>query len=176
MPHMTATWPYLVNWQFQSISNLNHQTMLTSRPLGMRFDGDYQNLTKTGRTILKSRSVLQENVGHYVHVPGTVAGKAKKAAIQHTPFHLNSLRELVLMINCAMRSYHVLQSHRKSGRIIMEQPNPRRRQHSHLLDLLGTKRHFLTASPTMSHHCKWRSLCLMLPQCTSSPKFFTKTH
>ncbi|OAX40922.1 hypothetical protein K503DRAFT_736667 [Rhizopogon vinicolor AM-OR11-026] len=67
--------------------------MLSSRPLGITFDGDYRNLTKTpGRTMLKSRNALQENVGQHVHVPGTVAGKAKKAALQHTPFHPNTLQ------------------------------------------------------------------------------------
>lgn len=71
--------------------------MLSSRPLGITFDGEYRNLAKTpGRTMLKSRGALQENVGHHVHVPGTVAGKVKKAALQHTPFHPNTLRELLL--------------------------------------------------------------------------------
>ncbi|KAJ8586117.1 hypothetical protein M405DRAFT_795972 [Rhizopogon salebrosus TDB-379] len=65
--------------------------MFSSRPLGITSDGDYRNMTKTpGRHMLKSRSALQENAGHHIHVPSTVVGKAKKPALQHTPFHLNT--------------------------------------------------------------------------------------
>lgn len=39
---------------------------------------------------MKSRNTLQENVGR--HVPVTVDGKAKKAALQQTPFHPNTLQ------------------------------------------------------------------------------------
>ncbi|KAG1739295.1 hypothetical protein EDB19DRAFT_1908932 [Suillus lakei] len=65
--------------------------MLGSRPVGITFEGDYHHLTKTpGNRMLKSRSALQENVGR--HVPVTVDGKAKKAALQQTPFHPNALQ------------------------------------------------------------------------------------
>ncbi|KAG1871311.1 hypothetical protein DFJ58DRAFT_763289 [Suillus subalutaceus] len=65
--------------------------MISSRPIGIAFEGDYRNLTKTpGNRMLKSRSALQENVGR--HVPVTVDGKAKKAALSQTPFHLNTLQ------------------------------------------------------------------------------------
>ncbi|KAG0707058.1 hypothetical protein DFH29DRAFT_770669, partial [Suillus ampliporus] len=65
--------------------------MLSSRPIGIAFEGDYRQLTKTpGHRMLKSRSALQENVGR--HVPVTVDGKAKKAALQQTPFHPNTLQ------------------------------------------------------------------------------------
>ncbi|KAG1751312.1 uncharacterized protein EDB91DRAFT_1195882 [Suillus paluster] len=65
--------------------------MLSSRPIGIAFEGDYRHLPKTpGHRMLKSRSALQENVGR--HVPVTVDGKGKKAALQQTPFHLNTLQ------------------------------------------------------------------------------------
>ncbi|KAG1812208.1 uncharacterized protein BJ212DRAFT_1276998 [Suillus subaureus] len=66
--------------------------MISSRPTGITFEGDYHHFTKTpGNRVLKSRSALQENVGR--HVPVTVDGKAKKAAaLQQTPFHLNTLQ------------------------------------------------------------------------------------
>ncbi|KAG2127494.1 hypothetical protein DEU56DRAFT_891492 [Suillus clintonianus] len=67
--------------------------MLSSRPIGIAFEGDYRQLTKTpGNRMLKSRSALQENVGRYV--PVTVDGKAtaKKAALQQTSLHPNTLQ------------------------------------------------------------------------------------
>ncbi|KAG2341076.1 hypothetical protein BDR05DRAFT_936817 [Suillus weaverae] len=65
--------------------------MITSRPIGIAFEDDYRHLPKTpGNRMLKSRSALQENVGR--HVPVTVDAKAKKAALQQTPFHPNALQ------------------------------------------------------------------------------------
>ncbi|KAG2154468.1 uncharacterized protein EDB93DRAFT_1048800, partial [Suillus bovinus] len=65
--------------------------MISSRPTGIAFDGDYRHLTKTpGNRMLKSRSALQENVGR--HVPLTVDGKAKKVALQKAPFCPNTLQ------------------------------------------------------------------------------------
>jgi hypothetical protein len=111
--------------------------------------------------MLKSRNALQENVGQHVHVPGTVAGKTKKAALQHTPFHPNTLRELVIPPNCAACSYNVLQSHRKPGSIKVKQLNPRERNHLYPLDLSGTKHPSLIALSTIPRHYKLYSLCSM---------------
>jgi hypothetical protein len=71
--------------------------------------------------MMKSRNTLQENVGR--HVPVTVDGKAKKAALQQTPFHPNTLRELLFFQDRAACSYMILQNHRRSSRIMLEQPN-----------------------------------------------------
>ncbi|KAG2052015.1 hypothetical protein BDR06DRAFT_888646 [Suillus hirtellus] len=65
--------------------------MISSRPIGIAFEGDYRHLTKTpGNRMLKSRGALQENVGR--HVPVTVDGKAKKTALQQAPFYPNTLQ------------------------------------------------------------------------------------
>ena len=83
--------------------------MLSSRPQEITFQGEYRHLTKTpGITVLKSRSALQENVGRQVRVPVTVAGKAKKAALQQTPFHPKTLRELPLFsdVLCDPRKFY----------------------------------------------------------------------
>lgn len=81
--------------------------MISSRPIGIAFEGDYRHLTKTpGNRMLKSRGALQENVGR--HVPVTVDGKAKKAALQQAPFYPNTLRELFFFQDYVTCSYKVL--------------------------------------------------------------------
>jgi hypothetical protein len=97
-------------------------TMISSRPIGITFEGDYHHLAKTpGNRMMKPRNTLQENVGR--HVPVTVDGKAKKAALQQTPFHPNTLRELLFFQDRAACSYTILQNHKRSSRIMMEQLN-----------------------------------------------------
>ncbi|KIJ68020.1 hypothetical protein HYDPIDRAFT_25469 [Hydnomerulius pinastri MD-312] len=64
--------------------------MLSARPAGLTFDADRRNLTKTpGRTLVKSRSTLQENALR--NVPMTVIGKGKKT-MQSTSLQLKTLQ------------------------------------------------------------------------------------